>query len=107
MPASNPPATRSKRPSLVVVTSSTTSGYSLANGPSFGPSTIVAASGETTRRTRPVRPVAETRHLSQGSVNIAERRRKSRHELRAGVGRRDAPHRPREQAHAEFVAHHS
>src|SRR5436190_433674 len=53
MPASKRPATRSKRPSLVVVTSSTTSGYSRANGPSFGASTIVAASGDTTKRTRP------------------------------------------------------
>src|SRR5437867_182641 len=53
MPASKPPATRSKRPSLVVVTSSTTSGYSRANCPSFGASTIVAASGDTTKRTRP------------------------------------------------------
>src|SRR5438093_2517370 len=53
MPASKPPATRSKRPSLVVVTSSTTSGYSRANRPSFGASTIVAASGDTTKRTRP------------------------------------------------------
>src|SRR5438552_376287 len=53
MPASKRPATRSKRPSLVVVTSSTTSGYSRANRPSFGASTIVAASGDTTKRTSP------------------------------------------------------
>src|SRR2546427_4944082 len=52
MPASKPAATRSTRLSSVV-TSSTTSGYSRANCPSFGASTVVAAMGDTTRRTRP------------------------------------------------------
>src|SRR6266576_366667 len=46
------PASRSTRVSSVG-TSSTTSGYSRANCPSFGASTVVAAIGETTRRTRP------------------------------------------------------
>src|SRR3989442_1719205 len=52
MPASKPAATRSTRLSSVV-TSSTTSGYSRANCPSFGASTVVAAMGDTTKRTRP------------------------------------------------------
>src|SRR5258708_7515863 len=53
MPASKCPATRSRRISFVVVTSSTTSGYACANAPSFGASTIAAAKGDTTRRTCP------------------------------------------------------
>src|SRR5438128_5511362 len=52
MPASKPAATRSTRLSSVV-TSSTTSGYSRANCPSFGASTVVAAMADTTKRTRP------------------------------------------------------
>src|SRR3989441_677103 len=52
MPASKPAATRSTRLSSLV-TSSTTSGYSRANCPSFGASTVGAARGETTKRTRP------------------------------------------------------
>src|SRR3989449_2329001 len=52
MPASKPAATRSTRLSSVV-TSSTTSGYSRANCPSFGASTVVPAMGDTTKRTRP------------------------------------------------------
>jgi len=46
---STPPTTTT----TTVVTSSTTSGYALAKAPSFGASTIAAAKGETTRRTRP------------------------------------------------------
>src|SRR5437879_6934510 len=52
MPASKPAATRSTRLSSLV-TSSTTSGYSRANCPSFGARTVVVARGEITKRTRP------------------------------------------------------